>query len=64
MFKKFIIFVLIFTICTCTCFGLEKKQTKKPVSKSTSQENKIRKIMYNQCKTSGISPSRCYQLYY
>lgn len=56
--------LIIFALCTCACFSAETKQIKKTVSQSTSQENKIRKQMYNQCVQSGENRARCYYLFY
>ena len=42
----------------------ESKDSKKPVSQSTSLENKIRKQNFDLCITSGKSRSYCYYLYY
>lgn len=58
--------LIIFALCTCACFGTEKQTStvKKPVSQSTSQENRIRKQMYNTCVQQTGSTSKCYYLYY
>ena len=42
----------------------ESKDSKKPVSQSTSLENKIRKQNFDLCIASGKSRSYCYYLYY
>lgn len=42
----------------------ESKDSKKPVSQSTSAENKIRKQNFDLCIASGKSRSYCYYLYY
>lgn len=46
-----------------SCYGAEKKNTKKTVSQSTSKENKIRKQQFNQCLKYN-NRSYCYYLYY
>lgn len=51
---------VLFMLTVVTCMGAENK----PVSQSTSHENKIRKQMYNACVASGKSTSYCYKLYY
>lgn len=56
--------LIIFALCTCTCFGSETKQIKKTVSQSTSRENAIRKQMYNACVQSGENRAKCYYLFY
>lgn len=42
----------------------ESKDSKKPVSQSTSLENKIRKQNFDLCMARGKSRSYCYYLYY
>ena len=42
----------------------ESKDNKKPVSQSTSLENKIRKQNFGLCIASGKSRSYCYYLFY
>lgn len=56
--------IIIFMLCTCTCFGAETKTVKKTVSQSTSRENFVRKQMYNACVQSGENRAKCYYLYY
>lgn len=59
--------LIVFVLCTCTCFGAEKQNTtkvKKTVSQSTSRENAIRREMYNQYVKQTGSRSRAYYLYY
>lgn len=51
---------VLFMLSVVTCLGAENK----PVSQSTSYENKIRKQMYNACVASGKGTSYCYGLYY
>lgn len=51
---------VLFMLTVLTCMGAENK----PVSQSTSYENKIRKQMYNSCVASGKGTSYCYNLYY
>ena len=51
---------ILFMLSVITCFGYDKK----PVSQSTSYENKIRKQMYDACIMSGKGRSYCYNLYY
>ena len=62
----FIIATILWTLFIGTilsCYGAEKKDTKKIVSQSTSKENKIRKQDFNQCLKYN-SRSYCYYLYY
>lgn len=47
-----------------TVLPSESKDGKKPVSQSTSLENKIRKQNFNLCISSGKSRAYCYYLYY
>ena len=47
-----------------TVLPSESKNSKKPVSQSTSLENKIRKQNFDLCIASSKSRSYCYYLYY
>ena len=47
-----------------TVLPSESKDSKKPVSQSTSLENKIRKRHFDLCIAGGKSRSHCYYLYY
>ena len=51
---------VLFMFTVITCIGAENK----PVSQSTSYENKIRKQLYSACVASGKGTSYCYNLYY
>lgn len=51
---------VLFMFSVLTSLGAENK----PVSQSTSYENKIRKQMYDSCVASGKGTSYCYRLYY
>ena len=51
---------VLFMLSIVSCLGAENK----PVSQSTSYENKIRKQMYDSCVASGKGTSYCYRLYY
>ena len=51
---------ILFMFTVITCMGAENK----PVSQSTSYENKQRKLLYNACVASGKGTSYCYRLYY
>ena len=51
---------VLFMFTVITCIGAENK----PVSQSTSYENKQRKLLYNACVKQTGSRSKCYNIYY
>lgn len=59
-----IIGLLVWFTVLNTVLPSESKDSKKPVSQSTSLENKIRKQNFDLCIASGKSRSYCYYLYY
>lgn len=56
--------LLVFCFTANVLYASETKGGKKPVSQSTSLENKIRKQNFDLCIASGKSRSYCYYLYY
>ena len=63
---KLVIITALLVCCSISSVILasETKSGKKPVSQSTSLENKIRKQNFDLCIASGKSRSYCYYLYY
>lgn len=63
---KLVIIIALLMCCSISSVMLasEIKNGKKPVSQSTSLENKIRKQNFDLCIASGKSRSYCYYLYY
>ena len=51
---------VLFMLSIVSCLGAENK----PVSQSTSYENKQRKLLFEACVRQTGSRSKCYNIYY